>query len=62
MKGKRERPLALDMDFGEALGRFIQADPAEARALERRRPPKEPPPPLVSDGDAVEPAQSADTT
>lgn len=28
-KGKREPPLYLDMDFGEALRRYAQVDPAE---------------------------------
>jgi hypothetical protein len=28
-KKRRDPPLRLDMDFAEALGRFIQTDPAE---------------------------------
>jgi hypothetical protein len=47
MKGPREKPLGLDMPFGEALRRFIGTDPAEvaesqARSKERG-PPKQPP-------------------
>jgi hypothetical protein len=49
MKGPNEKPLGLDMDFGEALRRFIGTRPAEvadnvAAAKERRGPPKQPPP------------------
>ena len=29
LKKRRDPPLRLDMDFAEALGRFIQTDPAE---------------------------------
>jgi hypothetical protein len=29
MTGKREKPPNLDIDFDEALKRFIQADPGE---------------------------------
>lgn len=28
-KKRRDPPLRLDMDFAEALGRFVQTDPAE---------------------------------
>ena len=28
-EGKRQKPLGLDMDFGEALERFIGVDPKE---------------------------------
>ena len=50
-KKRRDQPLRLNMDFAEALGRFIQTDPAEfpekAQAppkTERKRPvPEEPP-------------------
>ena len=38
-KKRRDPPLRLDMDFGEALGRFIQTDPAELPG-EARAPPK----------------------
>lgn len=45
MKGEREKPLGLDMPFGEALARFIQTDPKEVEALagKRKGPPKRPP-------------------
>lgn len=50
-KKRRDPPLRLDMDFTEALGRFVQTDPAElperAQAppkTGRKRPvPEEPP-------------------
>ena len=29
MKGPTEKPLGLDMDFGDALARFIRTDPVE---------------------------------
>ncbi len=46
--GKRQPPLWLDMDFGEALARFAGADPkeanenAEADASKRKLPTPEP--------------------
>ena len=51
-KKRRDPPLRLNMDFGEALGRFIQTDPAELpekaqappKAGRKKRPaPEEPP-------------------
>ena len=42
MTGQRERPLGLDMPFGEALERFIGVDPTElpdTTKLQRKRPP-----------------------
>lgn len=42
MTAKREKPLGLDMPFGEALERFIQTDPAELPdnvKLRRKKPP-----------------------
>lgn len=49
MKGPNEKPLGLDMPFGEALNRFIGVDPTElpeASRLVRKKekPPKRPPP------------------
>lgn len=46
MKGPHEKPLGLDMSFGEALGRFIGVDPAElpesSRLVRKKeRPPKQ---------------------
>lgn len=48
-KGKKlEPPLYLDMDFEEALSRFVAADPKEVdESVERsktRRPPRDEPP------------------
>ena len=47
MTEKRERPLGLDMPFGEALERFIGVDPAElpenVKLRQREGPPKRPP-------------------
>lgn len=42
MTEKRERPLYLDMDPDEALGRFLQTDPAELkkRLDKKKAPPK----------------------
>lgn len=41
---KREKPLYLDMDPDESLGRFIQTDPKELkRRLDKKKgPPKRP--------------------
>jgi hypothetical protein len=42
MTGQRERPLGLDMPFGEALERFIGVDPTELPdnvKLKRKKPP-----------------------
>ena len=42
MTGTREKPLGLDMDFGEALERFIGVSPVEipdAAKLKRKKPP-----------------------
>lgn len=42
MTGQREKPLGLDMPFGEALERFIGVDPAELPdnvKLRRKKPP-----------------------
>ena len=47
MTGQRERPLGLDMPFGEALERFIGVDPAEltdAVKLKQKRGPQQQPP------------------
>ena len=47
MTDKRERPLGLDMPFGEALERFIGVDPADlpeaVKLRPKRGPPKRPP-------------------
>jgi hypothetical protein len=47
MTEKREKPLGLDMPFGEALERFIGVDPAELperiKLRQREGPPKRPP-------------------
>ena len=47
MTEKRERPLGLDMPFGEALERFIGVDPADlpdgVKLRPKRGPPKRPP-------------------
>lgn len=44
MTGTREKPLGLDMPFGEALERFISVDPAElpdtVKLRQKRPPPK----------------------
>lgn len=37
MKGPTEKPLGLDMDFGDALKRFIRTDPAEVEAIAERK-------------------------
>jgi hypothetical protein len=39
MKGGKptEPPLGLDMDFGDALARFIRTDPAEIEAITDRQ-------------------------
>lgn len=40
MTQKRERPLFLDMEPGEALARFIQTDPKELKErLDKKKPP-----------------------
>lgn len=47
MTDKREKPLGLDMPFGEALDRFIGVDPSElpdrVKLRQREGPPKRPP-------------------
>jgi len=47
MTEKREKPLDLDMDFGEALERFIGVDPDElpenVKLRQKKGPPKRPP-------------------
>ena len=47
MTEKREKPLGLDMPFGEALERFIGVDPADlpdgVKLRPKRGPPKRPP-------------------
>lgn len=47
MTEKRERPLGLDMPFGEALERFIGVDPADlpesVKLRQKEGPPKRPP-------------------
>jgi hypothetical protein len=35
---KLERPLFLDMDFGEALGRYVQTKPEEVTPPPGRKP------------------------
>ncbi len=40
---KRERPLALDLDFSEAMERFAQTDPKEVRESVKRAKEKKPP-------------------
>lgn len=42
MTGTREKPLALDMPFGEALERFVGVDPTQLPdnvKLKRKKPP-----------------------
>jgi hypothetical protein len=60
MKGEREKPLGLDMPFGEALRRFVGTDPKEVAESQKRSkqrgPPKQPPgvddkPAKKADGD-----------
>lgn len=50
---KREAPLHLDMDFGEALERFARTDPKEARDLmdrgKKQKPPEDKPPAAKGD-------------
>ena len=47
MTEKREKPLGLDMPFGEALERFIGVDPGElpenVKLRQKEGPPKRPP-------------------
>ena len=47
MTDKREKPLGLDMPFGEALDRFIGVDPSElpdrVKLRQKEGPPKRPP-------------------
>ena len=44
---EREKPLGLDMPFGEALERFISVDPGElpdnVKLRQKKGPPKRPP-------------------
>ncbi len=54
MKGSPEKPLGLDMEFGEALRRLIGTDPAEvaenvATAKQKRGPSPRPPRQKVDD-------------
>ncbi len=42
-RDKREPPLALDMDFAEALARFAQTDPQEVKESIERAKTKKPP-------------------
>lgn len=65
MKGPNEKPLGLDMGFGEALRRFIGTDPKElaenvAASKERRGPPKQSPPAKVDDKPPKRPAKPLD--
>ena len=45
--GPREKPFGLDMDFGEALERYVGVDPDElpdnVKLRQKRGPPKRPP-------------------
>jgi hypothetical protein len=47
MTGTRDKPLGLDMPFGEALERFIGVKPEDlpddVRVRKKRGPPKRPP-------------------
>ena len=47
MTEKREKPLGLDMPFGEALERFIRVNPDElpdnVKLRQKEGPPKRPP-------------------
>ena len=47
MTEKREKPLGLDMPFGEALERFIGVDPTDlpenVKLRQKEGPPKRPP-------------------
>jgi hypothetical protein len=45
MKGPIEKPLGLDMPFGEALRRFIGVDPAELPEGTKRKKRERPKPP-----------------
>lgn len=60
MKDPREKPLGLDMGFGEALRRFIGTDPKEvADAKEKRGPvPTRPPRKQVDDQPPERPAKA----
>lgn len=42
-KRKMEPPLRLDMDFGEALSRFVATDPKEVNESVQRSKTKRPP-------------------
>lgn len=60
MKGPPEKPLGLDMPFGEALRRFIGTDPTElpsSSILVRKKgkAPKKPPPVGEKEADPKEP-------
>ena len=50
MTGQRERPLGLDMPFGEALERFIGTDPKELPDSVKLKPKKPPPKREPGDG------------
>lgn len=61
MKGPMEKPLGLNMDFDEALRRFIGTNPKElaenvAAAKEGRGPPEQSPPSEVDDKPPKRPA------
>lgn len=65
MKGPTEKPLGIDMDFGEALSRFIGTSPKEladnvATAKEKRGPPKQSPPAKVDNKPPKRPAKPLD--
>lgn len=55
MTAQREKPLGLDMAFGEALERFIGTDPNDLPNSVKLKPKKPPPkrePVLATKGDA----------
>lgn len=59
-RGKREKPLELDMDFSEALKRFAQTDKAEVDESIERAKQKKPPgtsPPAAKRNKATPPKQ-----
>lgn len=62
MKGPQEKPLGLDMGFGEALRRFIDTSPAELAAnveaeKKRRGPPEQSSPQELDDQPPKRPAE-----
>ena len=65
MKGPNEKPLGLDMDFGEALRRFIGTRPSEvaenvSTAKEKRGSPKQSPPKEMDDEPPKRPTKPLD--